>query len=506
MRRPETIERLYLDFDGFFASVEQQCDRRLRGRPIGVVPFEGTDRTAVIACSREAKAMGVKNVMNIADARRLCPDIVLVPQNPDLYRRAHNALLSEIETVIPIDTAKSIDELTCRLDEAGRVDPILLASRIKLTIAENVGSYITASIGFAANRQLAKIACKAGKRSNDRYGDGLAIWRPEEMPGPLLAIPLEDIPGVGSNLYRKLMRFGIYDTPALYNTQPKQMRRIWNNVTGERLWYALHGYDIQAPASKRGMFGHGRVLPPEARSTEGVTEISRLLLVKAARRLRRENFYTGGLWLWLSIRDGTWFGKRHLPVVNDDQAILAALTELWNQVRKDHARGLTIFRVGVTLYDLSPAHERQLDMLLNDDCNRQKWESANAAIDSLNTRYSGTVVSLGHWKSAEGRACRGKDQLHPHSICRGLLVMKSWKQNIRVGDLADNQKLEAVCRRCGHVHYLTRTIICTSPEREFLYIDELEAETVCKARGCRGHVRLSMVRLDEMSGFVGGLA
>lgn len=56
------------------------------------------------------------------------------------------------------------------------------------------------------------------------------------------------------------------------------------------------------------------------------------------------------------------------------------------------------------------------------------------------------------------------------------------------------------------MHYLTREAICTSPEREFLYIDELERETVCRARGCRGPVRLSMVRLDELSGFVGGLA
>ena len=71
MRLPETIERLYLDFDGFFASVEQQSDKRLRGRPIGVVPFEGTNRTAVIACSKEAKAMGVKNVMPIKDALRV---------------------------------------------------------------------------------------------------------------------------------------------------------------------------------------------------------------------------------------------------------------------------------------------------------------------------------------------------------------------------------------------------------------------------------------------------
>src|SRR5690606_27373876 len=148
MRKPETIERLYLDFDGFSASVHQQCDRRLRGRPIGDVPFKGTDRTVVIACSREAKAYGGKKLMTDAEARSLCPEIVLVPQAPDLYRRAHNALLSEIETVIPIDTAKSIDELTCRLDSDGRKDPRGLAARIKAAIAENVGPWITCSIGF----------------------------------------------------------------------------------------------------------------------------------------------------------------------------------------------------------------------------------------------------------------------------------------------------------------------------------------------------------------------
>lgn len=77
-----------------------------------------------------------------------------VPQKPDLYRRAHNALLSEIETVIPIDTAKSIDELSCKLDEAGRADLQLLAARIKTAIVDNIGPFITCSIGFAANRQL----------------------------------------------------------------------------------------------------------------------------------------------------------------------------------------------------------------------------------------------------------------------------------------------------------------------------------------------------------------
>jgi DNA-binding GntR family transcriptional regulator len=167
MRKPETIERVYMDFDGFFASVEVLADKRLRGRPVGVVPFEGTTRTAIIACSREAKMYGVKNVMPVDEAKRLCPDIVLVPQKPDLYRRAHNALLSEIEAVIPIDTAKSIDELTCRLDENARADPDGLARKVKDAIFELVGPWITCSMGFAANRQLAKMACKESKRSGN---------------------------------------------------------------------------------------------------------------------------------------------------------------------------------------------------------------------------------------------------------------------------------------------------------------------------------------------------
>ena len=408
MRRPETIERLYLDFDGFFASVEQQADKRLRGRPVGVVPFEGTDRTCVIACSREAKLFGVKNVMNVNEARALCPDIVLVPQKPDLYRRAHNTLLAEIESVAPIDSVKSIDELTCHLDEAGRRDPHLLAARLKDTLARNVGPYLTCSIGFAANRQLAKMACKAGKKTSERYGNGVMVWRPEDLPAPLFALKLPDIPGVGEKMERRLVRSRIYSTEDLYNLQPKHMRRLWNNVTGERLWYALHGYDVQAPAAQRGMFGHGRVLPPESRSLAGAFEICRLLLIKAARRLRRANYYCSELWLWLSVRDGEWSGKHKLPIVNDDQAVLAALDALWVRVRADHPRGVSVFRVGVTLLNLSRGQERQLDFLLNDDTARKKWESASSAIDELNSRYGSTVLSLGMWKPPAGGHVGGK--------------------------------------------------------------------------------------------------
>ena len=410
MRLPTTIERLYLDFDGFFASVEQQADKRLRGRPVGVVPFEGTTRTVVIACSREAKAMGCKNIMKVEDAKRLCPDIVLVPQKPDLYRRAHNTLLAEIETVIPIDAVKSIDELTCRLDAHQRHDPQKLAAEIKKTLAQHVGPFITCSIGFAANRQLAKIA---GKRDKP---NGVTIWHPQMMPEPLLQVRFEDIPGIGSRMERRLSEIGVVDMHGLYAMQPKHMRKVWHSVTGERLWYALHGYDIQAPETERGMFGHGRVLPPESRTLPTAYEIARLLLVKSARRLRRAGYYCSGLWVWLSIKDGSWSRQRSLPMVHDDAAILDALRIVWQQAEMSLPKRTAIFRVGVTLIDITPASARQMDMLLNYDGERKRWEAV-----TNRHRCSECALWQNHrerWpvESAHWWACWRQDCIHSHSV------------------------------------------------------------------------------------------
>ena len=402
MRKPDTIERLYLDFDGFFASVEQQARPGLRGIPVGVVPFQDVETTCVIAASKEAKRFGVKNVMNVAEARRLCPGIVLVPQSPDLYRRAHNTLIAEISAVIPVDAVKSIDELTCRLDAAQRHQPEALAARIKERIARYVGPHVTCSIGFAPNRQLAKIAGKQNKP------DGVTIWHPADVPRVLHPLPFSDIPGIGERMQHRLYRFGIVSMEQVTSLQPKHMRKIWGNVTGERLWYALHGYDIQAPSSGRGMFGHGRVLPPELRSMQKAEPIARMLVVKAARRMRNAGYYASSLMIWCSSFERTIGGRLTLPVVCDDQACLAALNTAWARLSKKVPARTRIVRIGVTLGDLSPAGQRQLDMLLNDDVTRRRWERVSCAMDALNRRYSRSLVTLGPWQPPPGGHMGGK--------------------------------------------------------------------------------------------------
>jgi len=84
--------------------------------------------------------------------------------------------------------------------------------------------------------------------------------------------------------------------------------------------------------------------------------------------------------------------------------------------------------------------------------------------------------------------------------------MGNWKTNYRVSDLSDTQKLEMICKKCSRLVYINKTTICTAKGREQLYLDEIEKRARCKARGCKGQMRMAMVRLDEMSGFTGGLA
>ena len=406
MRKPETIEYLYLDFDGFFASVQQQAYPHLRGKPVGIVPFDGTKHTCVIAVSKEAKARGCTNIMRYAEAQEKCPEIILVPQQPDLYRRAHNTLIAEINTVIPVEAVKSIDELTCRLDEKQRHHPELVAQQIKDRIARYVGDHITCSIGFAPNRHLAKIAGKQNKP------DGTTIWHPQYLPHVLYDVPFEDIPGIGSRLEKRLYGFRIYNMEQLLSLPPKHMRKIWRNVTGERLWYALHGYAIHANKTERGHFGHGRVISPEDRHRDDVKPIARMLLIKAARRMRKAGYYASKLFMWCNYRvnyeDRAFGDSTTLPMINDDKACLDGLNIIWDRLCSLLSPKTKIVRIGFTLGDISQAGQRQLDMLLNDDTERRKWERINQSIDHLNSKYSKSLVTLGTWKPPAGSNLGGK--------------------------------------------------------------------------------------------------
>ena len=113
------LKWLFFDLNSYFASVEQQENPALRGKPVAVVPMQ-SDYTCAIAASYEAKAYGIKTGTRILDAKQMCPNLICVPARHDIYVQYHNRILEEFIKLAPINKVWSIDELSSRLPPSKR--------------------------------------------------------------------------------------------------------------------------------------------------------------------------------------------------------------------------------------------------------------------------------------------------------------------------------------------------------------------------------------------------
>jgi DNA polymerase-4 len=281
---------LYVDFNSYFASVEQQLRAEPRGQPIAVVAVE-TDSTCAIAASYEAKAFGVKTGTMIHEAKRLCPGLSCVLARHERYVEFHHGLIEEIERHIPVTAVCSIDEVACRLmdNEISVERSTEIAQSIKSGIAKTIGPYMRCSIGIAPNRYLAKVGTELQKP------DGLAVPRPEDLPTGLFGLKLRDLPGIGANIERRGRKAGIADLPRLFALDPHRMREIWGSVWGEKLWYLLRGMELPEEITARRSVGHSHVMAPELRDPIKAKDVARRLTLKAASRLRRIEHYAGAM-------------------------------------------------------------------------------------------------------------------------------------------------------------------------------------------------------------------
>ena len=245
------------------ASVEQELQPHLRGKPVAVVPVE-TDSTCAIAASYEAKAFGVRTGTPIYDAKKMCPGLICVPARHEMYVEYHHRVIEEVDKHIPVAAVCSIDEVACRLmrNEASPEAATRIAHAIKRGLKENVGEYVRCSIGIAPNRYLAKVATDLQKP------DGLTILREADLPERLYVLSLRDLPGIGHNMEQRLIKAGIRGMRDLWALDPERMRAIWGNVWGERMWHLLRGADLAEEETQRRSIGHSHVMAPELRTPE----------------------------------------------------------------------------------------------------------------------------------------------------------------------------------------------------------------------------------------------
>jgi DNA polymerase IV len=390
---------LFIDFNSYFASVEQALQPRLRGKPVAVVPVM-TDHTCAIAASYEAKAYGVKTGTSIRDAKRMCPGLICVLAQHQAYVHYHHKLRDEIDKHLPVLQVESIDEMSCQLWGPYQ-DPTSaqqLARQVKAGIARNVSPWIGSSIGLSTNRFLAKVA------SDLQKPDGLTILHPNQMPHQLSHLTPQDLPGIGPNMAARLQQKGIHTISQLYNAAPKQLLRLWGSIEGERFWYALRGHELQRAPTERSMVTHSHVLSPKDRPLEKAENVGRRLLLKAASRMRQLPCKATALTLSVRVDLGPRLeGSQSFPSpISDSFTLLRAFTELWQKVLAD--RPPFIKKVSLALHGLLPADSpEQLSLFPNEEpsfmpsseAKRQACERLSNAMDSITERYGRQALTLG---------------------------------------------------------------------------------------------------------------
>lgn len=348
----------FVDFNSYFAAVEQHANPALRGKPVAVIATM-TDATCCIAASREAKRFGIKTGTSVSEARGRCPETIFVLSDAVKYMDYHRRLVALLEQEIPIEKVCSIDELygVFTGPYAHKEKVWQIALQVKRRLAQEFGGPLTCSIGLASTVFLAKTA------SDMRKPDGL-MWLDAQQPGPeFFALELRDLCGIGENMHERLKRRGIRTVRQLWQATSQQLRAVWGGIEGERFWQALHGIEPVRPAVTTRQIGHSKILHPDLRHEDGARAMLDRLVYKAALRLRREGYECGEMHLCVKARRDyelpTWRVTGRFPSTQEIRPLL----EVWRALWQDRPRPLSHpFAVAVELTRLLPHSDPRLPL------------------------------------------------------------------------------------------------------------------------------------------------
>lgn len=308
---------LHIDFNSFFASVEQQANPFLRGKPIAItgkskraldsadlpagfrLEVKQTDmtRTVVTTASKEAKALGVKTAMSSHEAKRIAPELIMIPGDPRKYSEITHRFLAILKRYTPLVEQFSMDEAFADLTDIAEdyMGATMVAQMIRNDIARECGEACTVSLGIAPNKTMAKLACESKKPS------GLTVvpyWQVEDF---VLRQPLAAICGIGFRIEARLAGMGITSMRELKRKSRSELRAAFKQY-GDFLYDIARGRGstIVSPEKEDPKsIGHSYTFPHNLIHTY---EINRHLLAiseKVAFRLRKQGFYATRLNIYL---------------------------------------------------------------------------------------------------------------------------------------------------------------------------------------------------------------
>ncbi len=378
MLGPATI--LHADLDAFYASVEQRDDPALRGRPVIVGPG------VVLAASYEAKAYGVRTAMGVSQARRLCPDAVVVHARISAYSEASKAVFAVFEDTSPLVEGLSIDEAFLDVGGLRRVAGTAteIATRLRSEVLRRVGLRIT--VGVARTKFLAKVASGVAKP------DGLLVVPPDGELAFLHPLAVERLWGVGQVTAAKLRSRGIATVGDVAQLQEAALVSMLGLASGRHLHALAHNRDPRpvVVGRRRRSIGSQCALGRSRRSPEALDAVLLGLVDRVTRRMRAAGRVGRTVTLRLRFDDFSRATRSHtMPrATAETRAILEPVRALLAGAMPTIGRqGLTL--VGIAVGNLDDDGAVQLTLPFD----RSSGGALDAALDDVRERFGSASVT-----------------------------------------------------------------------------------------------------------------
>lgn len=372
---------LHADLDAFYASVEQRDDPALRGRPVIV------GGGVVLAGSYEARARGVRTAMGGRQARRLCPDAVIVSPRFEAYVEASRAVFAIFRDTTPLVQALSIDEAF--LDVSGlrrlRGPALPIARELRQRVKDEVGLPI--SVGIARTPYLAKVASALGKP------DGLLVVPIDGERQFLHALPVERLWGVGDVTAAKLHGSRVRTVADVARLTPGELTALVGRAAGHHLHALANGHDPRRvqPATSRRSIGAQHALGGRGRSFAEADLALLALCDKVGRRMRRAARTSSTITIRLRFGDFRRSTSSHtLPRPTESTSVISDVARGLLLARKDEIERDGITLVGVALSGLDD-HGAQLTLPLGDEAHPE----LDRTLDRVAARFGNAAVRRG---------------------------------------------------------------------------------------------------------------
>jgi len=370
---------MHVDLNSCFATVEQQANPLLRGKPVCVAPYT-SGNGCVISPSMEAKRFGVKVGMTVREAKMLCPDAIILHPDPPKYRAVHLQFKTIFQDYSPHVTPKSIDEAVIDFtDVVGLHKRSLedIGKEIKRRMRSEIGEWISCSIGIGTNRFLAKTAAGLVKP------DGLVTITHENLMDVYSKLTLIDICGINTRYQARLNAYGVFSPLDFVSASLQKLQnQVFKSINGYYWYTRLRGWEIDAIDFGRKSYGQSYALHE---FTNNPRELSRLLMKlteKMGRRLRKAGYCASGIHVSCLYLDGThWhMGRKVSQKLYTTSELFKKAQLLLN--RQPEWKKVT--HLAVSCYDLQDSNDNQLDLFETD---MQKKRDLSNAMDSMNDRY-----------------------------------------------------------------------------------------------------------------------